>query len=272
MEIHHYTSIENLALILKNKTFRFTRLDKVDDGEECNLKNEGLLLSYYTFVSCWTCQSEESIPLWKMYAGKDMHGVRLTFKNQDIFKKYAINSGVYRGVEIRANKGQEVIFPPEKMFNKDYLIVPSVNDSDMFFRKVIYVDEPAKEMKGAVELIKHDNGLADMTLDLKKIGTYKRLCWEFQKEYRFILTIIPQKTHKDEIETSIANYLIQSIYDKIPPSIDHYDLDIDSFSNMEITLSPTCSRAEEIIVRSLASLYASDAKIKPSSLSGIILK
>ncbi len=34
MEIHHYTSIENLALILKNKTIRFTRLDKVDDSEE----------------------------------------------------------------------------------------------------------------------------------------------------------------------------------------------------------------------------------------------
>ncbi len=54
MEIHHYTSIENLALILKNKTIRFTRLDKVDDSEEAGLSCKNIQLSYYTFVSCWT--------------------------------------------------------------------------------------------------------------------------------------------------------------------------------------------------------------------------
>lgn len=49
MEIHHYTSIENLALILKNKTIRFTRLDKVDDSEEaglsCKISNLVIILS-----------------------------------------------------------------------------------------------------------------------------------------------------------------------------------------------------------------------------------
>ena len=54
MEIHHYTSIENLALILKNKTIRITRLDKVDDSEEAGLSCKNIQLSYYTFVSCWT--------------------------------------------------------------------------------------------------------------------------------------------------------------------------------------------------------------------------
>jgi len=77
MEIHHYTSIENLALILKNKTIRFTRLDKVDDSEEAGLSCKNIQLSYYTFVSCWTDSEEESIPLWKMYAGKEMHGIRI---------------------------------------------------------------------------------------------------------------------------------------------------------------------------------------------------
>lgn len=31
MKIYHYTNIEALALILKNQTIRFNRLDKVDD-------------------------------------------------------------------------------------------------------------------------------------------------------------------------------------------------------------------------------------------------
>ena len=34
MKIYHYTSIETLALILKNKTIRFNRLDHVDDVDE----------------------------------------------------------------------------------------------------------------------------------------------------------------------------------------------------------------------------------------------
>ena len=80
MEIHHYTSIENLALILKNKTIRFTRLDKVDDSEEAGLSCKNIQLSYYTFVSCWTDSEEESIPLWKMYAGKEMHGIRISLE------------------------------------------------------------------------------------------------------------------------------------------------------------------------------------------------
>ncbi len=34
MKVYHYTSIETLALILKNKSIRFNRLDCVDDLEE----------------------------------------------------------------------------------------------------------------------------------------------------------------------------------------------------------------------------------------------
>ena len=65
--IHHYTNLEVLALILKNRTLRFTRLDQVDDPEESNFISNGVNLGPYTFVSCWTECKEESIPMWKMY-------------------------------------------------------------------------------------------------------------------------------------------------------------------------------------------------------------
>ena len=44
MIIHQYTSIDSLALILKNKTIRFKRLDKMDDIEEAALSNAGIHL------------------------------------------------------------------------------------------------------------------------------------------------------------------------------------------------------------------------------------
>lgn len=42
--IHHYTNIEVLSLILKNRTLRFNRLDRVDDPEESNFISNGVNL------------------------------------------------------------------------------------------------------------------------------------------------------------------------------------------------------------------------------------
>ncbi|MFR2171477.1 MAG: hypothetical protein ACLS54_12690 [Anaerostipes hadrus] len=47
--LYHYTNIETLALILKNKTVRFNSLDKMDDLQEqqtADVKNIGTILLY----------------------------------------------------------------------------------------------------------------------------------------------------------------------------------------------------------------------------------
>lgn len=61
--IFHYTSIDTLALILRNHTMRFSRLDKVDDIEESELSSgpTRVKLGNYVFASCWTHCEEESI-------------------------------------------------------------------------------------------------------------------------------------------------------------------------------------------------------------------
>ena len=76
VRIYHYTSIDSLALILKNRTLRFSRLDRVDDLEEARVEQNQYDLSKFLFVSCWTENGEESIPLWKMYSG-GAGGVRI---------------------------------------------------------------------------------------------------------------------------------------------------------------------------------------------------
>ena len=202
MEIHHYTSIENLALILKNKTIRFTRLDKVDDSEEAGLSCKNIQLSYYTFVSCWTDSEEESIPLWKMYAGKEMHGIRISL-DSDMFLKYHIPSGRFYGVDVYSKNEKSSILPIEKIVTKDYLVVPSFNDSEMFFKKVLYVDNPFSEMRDVVQIQDMGNGEGAMKMNLKKIGLYKRKCWAFQKEHRFTLTILPNPILKNNLFHSV---------------------------------------------------------------------
>lgn len=50
--IYHYTTIESLALILRNKTLLFNRLDCVDDLEEGSVCSSGIYVGRYVFVSC----------------------------------------------------------------------------------------------------------------------------------------------------------------------------------------------------------------------------
>ena len=64
--LYHYTSLENLALILKNKTIKFNNLLYVDDMEEAETEDMGLF-GRFVYVSCWTMDSEESIPMWNLY-------------------------------------------------------------------------------------------------------------------------------------------------------------------------------------------------------------
>ena len=70
--LYHYTNIETLALILSNHTFRFRSLDQMDDLQEketSDLKNVG----QFCFISSWTDDSTESIPMWNMYSS--LHSV-----------------------------------------------------------------------------------------------------------------------------------------------------------------------------------------------------
>ena len=112
MYLYHYTSIENLALILKNKTIRFTRLDCVDDVEESSVYENTVPMGKYTFVSCWTESEEESIPLWNMYTPQ-MRGVRIKMNSSDLFFKYKIEPGTYltSGGSVTINDGFETYTP-----------------------------------------------------------------------------------------------------------------------------------------------------------------
>lgn len=59
MKLYHYTTIDTLALILKNRTIRFNRLDKVDDLEE-KVVSCGVNLAQYIFASCWTKEQRKA--------------------------------------------------------------------------------------------------------------------------------------------------------------------------------------------------------------------
>lgn len=88
--LYHYTSIHNLALILKNKTFRFCNLLNVDDPDEAYTSDLGSA-GKYALVSCWTATNEDVLPMWSMYT-TNMSGVRIKMKKNP-FKVYQYEPG-----------------------------------------------------------------------------------------------------------------------------------------------------------------------------------
>ena len=76
--LYHYTNIDSLALILKNRTIRLNSLDRMDDLQEqetADIRNIG----QFIYVSSWTDDERESIPMWNMYANIEA-GVRIKMK------------------------------------------------------------------------------------------------------------------------------------------------------------------------------------------------
>ncbi|MBR7176969.1 MAG: DUF2971 domain-containing protein [Clostridia bacterium] len=79
--ILHYTSILTVLKIFRNKTFLFNRIDCVNDLEEQKKLRE--YENYRrTFISCFTYEEKESIPMWKIYT-KDNMGVLLKIDFND---------------------------------------------------------------------------------------------------------------------------------------------------------------------------------------------
>ena len=269
MIIYHYTTIESLALILKNKTLLFNRLDCVDDLEEGSVCSSGIYVGRYVFVSCWTESDEESIPLWKMYGG-DKFGVRIGLE-KDMFKKYLVKDPNWGGQQW---KGSMILsLPPEEFEKKDYFVLPIQSiENDYFYRKVQYVDDVKAKTRDSVIITPNEDGTYTGNISFGEIGRYKHRRWAFQNETRFALTIFPFNPilcqNQDEVGTLALNACLQNkglTFTKYFMNLDERVLD-----KMEITLSPNATEGQRTLVDALVKLYAPNAIVKSSSLGHLV--
>ena len=239
MKIYHYTSIETLALILHNKTIRFSRLDYVDDPDEFNFKKYGYDPSKYVYVSCWTKSSLENIPQWIMYGNKKQ-GVRISV-DSDLF-------------QIVGNRWLD----NEEIYSLDYMIMPKLKDDVL--RDIEYV-ENVDDCLSRVFQSEDDN----TRLLFPEVARYKNTIWSFQKESRFILCVFPKEPNSEKINP------VQSISNNIYCNREYIDIPINErvLDTMEITLGPEVIPYQEIIVKSLINQYAPKCKLKKSRFSGV---
>ncbi len=266
--LYHYTSLETLALILENRTICFNSLLNVDDIEESetsDLKNFGK----YVYVSCWTDEKDEMIPMWNLYT-PDMHGVRIKLPAFP-FEKHKYKAGEYNFQNdcesyidyqrlFEDNRGATVSNLPQ--------LVP-----------VCYTDEeeklnPRVRIKGTAEdaqnFISGKYKHVEVTYSLTELGRNKRRVWEFQKEWRYLLWFLPMGL-KDAKNGSIQHHqeVIRRMEDpKHEPPYERFFLKLrqDAIDQMEVVLGPRMSEAERILAKALLHKHGLDGRWKNSSL------
>ena len=250
-KLFHYTSINNLALILKSKKVKFSRLDHVNDLTEagtCDMGNVG----QYFFVSCWTDIEEESLPFWNMYTDK-MSGVRIELSFPIL--KSDKNGGI---------TFNELIIHDD---DKTYLLL-----SDNYSLKKIFYDNNMDNLNPNF-WIPDNEGLDALDIN-ENIGILKHEMWEFESEWRYIVMVIPTERAKIMDDTLSDKYVITggvfSKERKVEINELFFEFNEDTFKNLRLKLGAKCSDAEFIIVEALLKQYNPNAKLEWSDFKGKI--
>lgn len=263
MKIYHYTSIDTLALIIKNQNIRFNRLDFVDDREEA-LYGSGptnINLGQYTFVSCWTRDSKENLALWNMYTKNK--GVRIGL-DEDMFVTYNVNEHF------------------ESFFNNTFdvignaMVSPYTNESKLY--DVVYVDNVEEHMKNMVERI----GETGAWIKTDKMGLFKKDEWSFQKECRFKINVNPinpnyidntkSKSDLDKLSATMCA-LGPSIATNTPVNFNHIDITLkkNKLDCIEVMMGPMTTEDDKITVEHLLAKF-SHSTVVDSYFKGKIRK
>lgn len=280
--LFHYTSVESLALILKNKTFRFSPLSTLDDLLEEKVKDQQKF-GNYVFVSSWTDDSKESIPMWNMYSNMTS-GVRIKMKANP-FKTYDIDTTLLRQKypKIQISKTPyvyEMLCPAIKpegyktKFTIDKLIIPSQDFflSEYYLLTCVPEDLLTKVVYTEKESLLIPEIVNNKSVKIGKLGNYKKTYWDFQNEWRYILRFAPIGFKPFSEYPLYYTLNAYDIYNVNPLPFNYYYLKLEetSLETMEVTLSPKISDGYKALVYLLKKEYNPNIIIKESDLSNNI--
>lgn len=270
--LYHYTSISTLALILANQTIRFNALTAMDDKQECrsaDLKNAGS----FVYVSCWTADSEERIPMWNMYAGLEA-GVRIGMPASP-FERYNIPYSQLKSIlpyDLITSYGQAVcksILPWDTIRQG---ILPLNGFFPDLTRpvKVQYKDDP-KLLEPHILTPREDGKMSTFPYEF---GTHKNTGWEFQKEWRYILRAIPFVPKTDaNPNVSFTNTVgTRFMSDKLVATRSYFDLKLrkDAIDRMEIMPSPAMNAGNTLLLNALLKEHGMEDMMRTSKYTGLL--
>ncbi|EIV8497355.1 DUF2971 domain-containing protein [Vibrio vulnificus] len=270
MKLHHYTTIETLALILDSQKIRFNRLTNVDDTEEAELYGK-YNIAPFLYVSCWTTNDVENIPLWNMYTA-GMKGVRITFDEKP-FHYRTVKQDPRYNINIEGELSSPLTL--EQMFGAECFVIPSFFDQNNFGRPVEYIGDVSGIYHDAVKVTENGDGTVNMALEsANNVALHKNQYWTFQDEYRFTLLALPspKSGYTPDAMNNMNHHAVNAVLSGTAPSNDFIDLDLcpEKLNRITVTLAPKTTYADELLVRALLEKYCPGANMVYSSLKGKI--
>ena len=264
--LYHYTTVESLALILKNRTLRLNPLDKMDDLQEAqslSRQNYG----QFVYVSSWTDMKEESIPMWKMYSSMTS-GVRISLPPCP-FQIFDLSQNCFRDPTLQERASMyttTALYPVVNIYDDLQRNVSTATNIGQQLHKVEYTDDVEKLCP---KLEKIDGDKAYIALDM--MGIYKSSIWSFQSEYRYLIRSIPCNLlggNATQNWSIVVNTMIQM--GGVKSNRQYIDLRLagNMLDQMVITTSPAISPSNKIIVEALLSQFCPKARIENSALEG----
>lgn len=269
--LYHYTSLESMALILKNHTIRLNRLDKMDDLQEQktqDIENFG----QFFFVSSWTDNEVESIPMWKMYTNS-LDGVRIKLKKNPFKRKKTNIKKLSKLLNAEITNNDQNQEEMDTFLDICELINKKVASTQIGSDNILYQIKYTVD-RSLLEPKIYTQGEKGIDMSFHNMGKYKNTHWLFQKEWRYLLNFIPFEYTgtPDEIYKKFLETSKKMVIGRASMPISYFDLEIEKeyFEEMEITPSPQMSAGNKIILDTLVKEYNPCAIIKDSELIGLI--
>ncbi len=255
--LYHYTTLESLALILINRTFRFSRLSDLNDpleGKNDSFEHAEKLV----YSSSWTASQDDTLPMWKMYAGLD--GVRIKLPSDLFASQGEPSHGLWPPLEAALN-GMKLNNPVTITLGGRYShemkhlsgpdaieYVPRDNVADI---PDVFFMRPINSMEGKRE---------DPTLVLAHVGLTKSQDWAFENEWRFRIPYF--------MDMSIINGGPEYIL-KMPLPVEtavFLPFDPGKLDALEVLTGPKFTDGQMILLEALINTHAPKAKIIKSGI------
>lgn len=254
--LYHYTNLETLKLILENKTFRLSSLNRMDDLEEGETA-DFQKLGRFIYISSWTNNPNESLLLWNYSKGQN--GVRLRMKPH-IFKEEMVDDKVtIHGMNVHINHILNTGLL-DMMMEENISFMPSTAE----LIRVTYTNLE-RLLKPTVYRVFPGGNFEVRT---ENLGIFKRVEWQEQQEWRYRLNSWPLSLSEMNLfyQPEGPEILLNRI--KTRNDLGYIDLQLKDgvFDDFEILCSPYMSDESKLELKELLAQHAPSTIIKSSGM------
>lgn len=214
--LYHYTTLENILCIIKNKCFRLTRMDLMNDKAEKYLGKQKDRSECYVMS---LTKKKEYISMWAMYGRSSGIKLRLGFNRKMLWE--AINENFF----FDNNRGKRI-----NLLTSSHLDIFS--KAGWLLSDIVYLDKNKHLLKHNGKTLLNITHVDQAVEDVA--GFVKYDAWEFEKETRLRVNL--RSSINDYKESDFPEHIYAGINEKL-------------IQTFRVTFSPWLSSELKDVVR-----------------------